>query len=61
MVVKFENTNALDGLTLKIPAGTKVAIVGPSGAGKPLSYVCVKAFLNLIQVLWRLMVKILGI
>ena len=34
VVVKFENTNALDGLTLKIPAGTKVAIVGPSGAGK---------------------------
>ena len=34
VVVKFENTNALNGLTLKIPAGTKVAIVGPSGAGK---------------------------
>ena len=34
VVVKFENTNALDGLTLKISAGTKVAIVGPSGAGK---------------------------
>jgi len=34
VVVKFENANALDGLTLKIPAGTKVAIVGPSGAGK---------------------------
>ena len=34
VVVKFENANALDGLTLSIPAKAKVAIVGPSGSGK---------------------------
>ena len=34
VVVKFENTNALNGLTLNIPARTKVALVGPSGSGK---------------------------
>ena len=34
VVVKFENTNALNGLTLKIPACTRVAIVGPTGSGK---------------------------
>ena len=34
VVVKFENINALNGLTLNIPARTKVALVGPSGSGK---------------------------
>ena len=34
VVVKFENTNALDGLNLSIPAKAKVAVVGPSGSGK---------------------------
>ena len=34
VVVKFENSNALDGLTLRIPAKAKVAVVGPSGSGK---------------------------
>ena len=34
VVVKFENANALNGLTLSIPARAKVAIVGPSGSGK---------------------------
>ncbi len=34
VVVKFENNNALNGLTLNIPARTKVALVGPSGSGK---------------------------
>ena len=34
VVVKFENTNALDGLTLNVPARSKVAVVGPSGSGK---------------------------
>jgi len=34
VVVKFENANALNGLTLNIPAKAKVAIVGPSGSGK---------------------------
>ena len=34
VVVKFENTHALDGLTLNVPARSKVAVVGPSGSGK---------------------------
>ena len=34
VVVKFENNNALNGLTLTIPASNRVAIVGPSGSGK---------------------------
>jgi ATP-binding cassette subfamily B protein len=34
VVIKFENTNALNGLNLSIPARAKVAIVGPSGSGK---------------------------
>ena len=34
VVVKFENSNALNGLTLRIPAKAKVAVVGPSGSGK---------------------------
>ena len=34
VVIKFERINALNGLTLKIPARTRVAIVGPSGSGK---------------------------
>ena len=34
VVVRFENSNALDSLTLSIPAKAKVAVVGPSGAGK---------------------------
>lgn len=28
------NQKVLDGITLNIPAGTKVALVGPSGSGK---------------------------
>ena len=34
VIVKFENTNALDGLNLNISAKAKVAVVGPSGSGK---------------------------
>ena len=34
VVVKFENNNALDGLTLNVPARSRVAVVGPSGSGK---------------------------
>ncbi len=34
VIVKFENTNALDGLNLNILAKAKVAVVGPSGSGK---------------------------
>lgn len=34
VIVKFENSNALNGLTLKVPARSKVAVVGPSGSGK---------------------------
>ena len=34
VIVKFENTNALNGLNLNIPAKAKVAVVGPSGSGK---------------------------
>ena len=34
VIVRFENTNALDGLNLNISAKAKVAVVGPSGSGK---------------------------
>ena len=34
VIVKFENTNALNGLNLNISAKAKVAVVGPSGSGK---------------------------
>ena len=34
VIVKFENTNALNGLNLNISAKARVAVVGPSGSGK---------------------------
>jgi ATP-binding cassette subfamily B protein len=34
VIVRFENTNALNGLNLNISAKAKVAVVGPSGSGK---------------------------
>jgi ABC-type bacteriocin/lantibiotic exporter with double-glycine peptidase domain len=34
VVVKFEDNNALNGVTLNVPARAKVAVVGPSGSGK---------------------------
>ena len=34
VIVKFENTNALNDLNLNISAKAKVAVVGPSGSGK---------------------------
>ena len=46
--VKFQykgtNKNALDGISLKIPAGAQVAFVGPSGGGKTTSASLVSRF-----------------
>ncbi|HEX5193862.1 MAG TPA: ATP-binding cassette domain-containing protein [Solirubrobacteraceae bacterium] len=34
LVKRFDHTTALDGLDLRVPAGTVCAILGPNGAGK---------------------------
>ena len=34
LMVRFDGLNAIDGLTLTVPAGARVGILGPNGSGK---------------------------
>ncbi len=43
---RFNKTNAVDGLTLNVPAGSVTAFLGPNGAGKTTT---IKCLLNLYQ------------
>ena len=44
LVKRYRGVRAVDGLSLRVPAGTVVALLGPNGAGKTTTVECIEGF-----------------